>query len=65
VYTVKAIAAELLVSEKTVRRMVSQNQIGYHRVRGRILFSSEQVKTYLESVAVEPRNKTLEQYLGI
>jgi excisionase family DNA binding protein len=66
-YDVKTLALELLVSPKTVRRLVSEQQIAHHRIRGRIIFSEAQVNEYLDSVVVKTEdkiNKYIQVYLN-
>jgi excisionase family DNA binding protein len=49
---VPALCREFDRSERTVRRMVADGEIGYVRVRGRLMFSDSDVREYIE------RNRT-------
>ena len=45
-YTIKSLAAELRVSERTIRRYCNEGLIGYMHIRGKIRFSLKDVEEF-------------------
>ena len=45
-YSVKTLAAELGVSERTIRRYCNEGLIGYMHIRGKIRFSKRDVEAF-------------------
>jgi excisionase family DNA binding protein len=52
VRTVKRLAAELLVSERTVWRWIAEGSIECHRLGGQIRFTGDDVQAFLDRTAV-------------
>ena len=57
-FTIQTAAPELRVSEATLRRFVSRNEIGYRRIGRRYLFRREDIDRFLESNYQPPKIAT-------
>jgi len=59
-FTIQTAAPELRVSEATLRRFISRNEIGYRRVGRRYLFRREDIDQFLESAYQPPKTEARE-----
>lgn len=57
-FNVKELAEYLSLSEQTIRKLIKEGRIGYHRIREkRILISVEQVNKFIKDCTVEAKEK--------
>jgi len=54
-FTIQTAAPELRVSEATLRRIITRNEIGYRRIGRRYLFRREDIDQFLESAYQPPK----------
>ena len=57
-FTIQTAAPELRISEATLRRFISRNEISYRRIGRRYLFRREDIDRFLESNYQPPKIAT-------